>query len=238
MEWRPYPFLTFNKTAAWGWYILVCLCQFPPSRQEGFEDLWWLFVNSTTTIREYPNVSLIYESLRKWTVSTFTNGTAGALWEEQPISSRRSSVQSSSSPWNYDLKADSLISDVSRSYAGSLPLQRLMNRAGFRVLACCFCSTNHNELRVWPQLQQSKYKRWGIEDFFQRRRAWNTTSSAKYCSDQWFYEAVWKRTKTSFPSNNGSAACRSWRKSEYRIIMHAWRKAALYSPFAFRCPLP
>ena len=80
MEWRPYPFLTFNKTAAWGWYILVCLCLYRPSRQEGLEDLWWL--------RE-----------DQWSP------------DDQAFSHRTRHE----------------ISDVSRSYAGSLPLQRLMN---------------------------------------------------------------------------------------------------------------
>ena len=80
MEWRPYPFLTFNKTAAWGWYFLVCLCHYRPSRQEGLEDLWWL--------RE-----------DQWSP------------DDQAFSHRTRHG----------------ISDVSRSYAGSLPLQRLMN---------------------------------------------------------------------------------------------------------------
>ena len=68
--------------------------------------------------------------------------------------------------------------------------------------------------------------------FLPKEKAWNTTSSVRsdtVTSD--FTKPFGRETRTSFPSNNAYAACRSWRKSAIRYIAHAQRNAALYSPF-------
>ena len=108
-----------------------------------------------------------------------------------------------------------------------------MNQAGFCVLACCFCLANHNELCCWPQLQQSKDKWPGIEDFFQRRKTWYTTSSLR-SSDQWpviLRSRLEEKQGRPSPQTTHLRPVALGANSAIRYIAHTQRKVALYSPF-------